>query len=165
MLDNYIYISRAKLAVLLPQVLENSVFRNDGEKLSVELGFDLKIISGKVEVEQQPFESSVSIVKLVDKYISKYHKLSHPASGEQWVTGTMDVKFIRIGDTKDVFALIGKYKDTVMLLVGSQVHMNFIGEPQTLNTGYSHFWIIEEELMARWLKNAENKSDEYMEIY
>ena len=164
-MDNYIYISKSKLAVLLPQVLEDDAFRKDGEKISVEMGFDLKLIAGKISSEQTPYEHSVSVLKLVERYILTNLQPGIPSSGKSWVSGVMDVRFIRIGKNADIFALIGKYKNAVVLLVGSQAHTAFGIEPQVINTGFSHFPIIEERLMEHWVTTVEEANDEELKMY
>ena len=165
MIKNYVYISRSKLAAYVPQILEDKFFRKDGQKVVAELGFDLKAISGKLRLEQTPLENCIGLLKLTEQYIEKNHMPGNLDSGKDWIAGELGMKYIRIGNNKNIFALIGKVNSAKLLLVGSQVHTLIGGNPQPINTQFSHFQVIEETLMEDWVEASESMNDQEFKLH
>lgn len=165
MLQNYIYISRAKLATYLPQVLRNKFFKKEGQRLKAELGFDLGAINGKLAVEQMPIESAVGVCELVASYIQKHEVPGDIDSGARWISGELGVKYIQLGDNEGFFAFVGKYQDTVLVFVGSRAYTNLSQALQPVQAGFSHTPFIEQEMLGAWLKEFQENEEETLRIY
>jgi len=164
MIENYIYISKSKLDAYIPQIMQDSFFRKEGEKVSAELGFNLLAVKGKLRVEQVPFQQSIPLLKLTERYIVAHHKPGNLDSGKDWITGELGMKFIQIGNNKKIFALIGKVHSSILLLVGSQAHTLLSNNSKLIDTQFSHFQVIEEMLMEQWVNVSEESNEREYKI-
>ena len=146
------------------QIIQDKKFSREGKKVSAELGFDIKAISGKIHIESHKIGGLVPLLNLTEKYIRENEQPKSPDSGASWVEGELGMKAVAIGSNKDVFALIGKYQRCTLLLVGSQKNSLLSEGEQKVDTRYSHFPVIEDKLLDMWLDVEGRSTDDELRL-
>lgn len=115
----YLYISDAKVDMLLPQVPKSSL-----QKTSVEFGVNIEIFKASYKEEHNHLDSRVARLKAVEDYIVQQHdevgSLENPSS---WVKATTKVKVVDFGEGSVFF--VGKKGSIIFGLGGSA--RNLIG--------------------------------------
>jgi len=118
----YIYISDAKIEMLLPQVPHTVK-----KKIATEFGIDLKLLSAKRKSEVETEESRISKLETVVTYIREYGNLGSVDEPDSYIEDTLPMKSGTLGgNLKDGAPLVyfgGETNKTVMGLFGSAKHM------------------------------------------
>ena len=96
----YSYISDAKVDMLLPQV-------PDGIKQTVaaELGFDLKLVKGKMKAETKTLEDRVARLAVVEKHLRKEEQLGSVLNPRKWIEGQHLMYSLDIGADAILFCM------------------------------------------------------------
>jgi hypothetical protein len=89
----YLYVSDAKVEMLLPQIPYA-----EKEKVSGEFGFDIKIISAKVKSEVTTLEDRIARLITVTKYMAAHEPVGTVDNPQTWVKGTHVVEYGYLGD-------------------------------------------------------------------
>ena len=115
----YLYISDAKVDMLLPQVPHKAK-----KKTSTELGFDLKVLSAKYKSEAETDFDRISRLETVVDFIREYGNIGTLDEPDDFIEDFATVGVARSGQSTTKVAYFGgKTERTVFALVGSAVHL------------------------------------------
>jgi len=115
----YLYISDAKVDMLLPQVPHKAKKRT-----STELGFDLKVLSAKYKNEAETESDRISRLEAVVDFIREYGNIGTLDDPDDFIEDSATVGVGRAGESTTKVAYFGgKTERTVFALVGSAVHL------------------------------------------
>jgi len=120
----YLYISDAKVNMLLPQV-PGALQR----KVSAKFGFDIKVLSGSLETERATLDNRVARLAAVEVYLLENEPIGTPGQPASWIQGTVDAKFLDIGNGAILF-VTGDTK-SILALGGSAHHLVGAARPGT----------------------------------
>ncbi len=112
----FVYISDAKIDVLLPQVPGATQ-----QKVATQLGFDIKLLSGSVTTEHATLDSRVARLRTVETYLLDHAPIGTPDEPLAWVQGEMSARFIDLGLGGIIF--IGGSEAWRLALGGSAHHL------------------------------------------
>lgn len=112
----YLYISDAKVNMLLPQV-PGALQR----KVSAKFGFDIKVLSGSLETERATLDNRIARLGAVEEYVVQNEQVGTPSSPASWIHGIVDAKFLDIGNGAILF-LAGD-RSSILALGGSARHV------------------------------------------
>jgi len=112
----YLYISDAKVDMLLPQV-PGALQR----KVSAKFGFDIKILSGSLETQRATLDNRVARMAAVEQYLVENAQIGSPARPASWIQGTVDAKFVDIG--KGAILFLSGDSSSILALGGSDHHL------------------------------------------
>ena len=115
----YLYISDTKIDIWLPQVPLASA-----KKITAQLGFNIGILSGKVEAQgdaKTPPADRVSKCQVLEKYILDKEGVGSPESGNEWIAGTVQARVFRIKYSAVLF--ISPLQTRTLFLTGSSRHL------------------------------------------
>jgi hypothetical protein len=112
----YLYISDAKVEMLLPQV-PNA----ERKKVAAKFGFDVKILKGSISTERQSLDSLVSRLHTVEDYILATEHVGNVTQTASWFKGKLNMKAADIGENAVLF--ISQLPDSMIALGGSAHHL------------------------------------------
>ncbi|MGO8987737.1 MAG: DUF7019 family protein [bacterium] len=137
----YSYISDAKVDMLLPQV-------PDGIKQTVaaELGFDLKLVKGKMKAETKTLEDRVARLAVVEKHLRKEEQLGSVSNPRKWIEGQHLMYSLDIGADAILFAC--ETETWVLGLAGSANHLAGTAAPENVGAGLSFMPRLAERLVT-----------------
>jgi hypothetical protein len=113
----YIYISDAKVDMLLPQIPHEVK-----KKVATEFGFDLKILTAKRTVERKGEDDRISRLETVLQFIRQYGNCGTIDNPDEYIDDSEDMWFGNY-DLADVAYFTGKRAETVFGLCGSGRHL------------------------------------------
>jgi hypothetical protein len=150
----YIYISDAKVDMLLPQVPHEAK-----KKIASELGFDLKLLKASRKTETESDENRISRLETVLSFIREYGNLGTVDKPDDFIEDTQSMAYGPTSwESAPVVYFTGKTKKTLFGLAGSPHHMvgNGLQSSPTWPSGSGLNFLI------HWLyAKAENKEDMY----
>ncbi len=120
----YIYISDAKVDMLLPQVPHDI-----DKKIGMEVGFDLKLFSAKRKVESETERDRVTRLEKVVSFIEEYGNVGSMEEPAEYIADTVLMKFGPMvhghkgGDFSGITCFIAQKGTTTLGLFGSPIHM------------------------------------------
>ena len=119
----YLYISDAKVDMLLPQV--PGVLQ---KKVAAELGFDIKLLSGKISTERATLDTRVARLQTVEAHLLAEERLGTPDRPASWIEGELLAKTVDIGEGAVLF--VSEAESWLLALGGSSHHIvgNIRGE-------------------------------------
>ena len=91
---DYLYISDTQIDNWLPQVPPATA-----RKITVELGFNIGLLSGKLETQREAKTAPadrVSKCQILEKYFRANEKVGSPESGSKWISGTVQARVFPI---------------------------------------------------------------------
>jgi hypothetical protein len=147
----YQYISDTKIDMLLPQV--PYAFK---QKVSGEVGFDIKILSGKIKTQTSTLDDRVSRLATVENHIMLTQPVGTVQKPDIWIKGTLKMAFGYLGPDTKVVGFSGKDKGVSLLLAGSSAHV--VGASPTdaeIGRGFSFL-----PRLLKYLEEATRMSDE-----
>jgi uncharacterized protein (DUF1330 family) len=143
MIDYYIYISKSKADMMLPQVPLNLKAKYAAEA-GVHLGiFEVKL---KTEVTNEPVEADAHKVKFLTDYISSSQQIGNLQSSKEWIRDRLHVKHLTVQENPDLFLLVGEKYGMYHLLGGSSHHVVGNIRPTNVTIGYSYFPYLADAL-------------------
>jgi hypothetical protein len=89
---NYLYISDAKVDMLLPQITGV-----EKKKVAAEFGFNLEVLSGSIKTERESLLNRVHRLAAVESAIRKKYEIGSIGRLRDWVEGTVDMVPARFG--------------------------------------------------------------------
>jgi hypothetical protein len=110
----YVYISDAKIDMLLPQVPHDLK-----KKVATEFGFDLKILSAKRKSEIQDEDTRVGRLETVVEFIRQYGDLGTLDEPKPYIEDTLPMKSGTLGHTSS--------GDPQLIYFGAQTHKTVLG--------------------------------------
>jgi hypothetical protein len=114
----YEYISDTKVDMILPQV----PFAQK-QKISKEVGFDIKVLTAKFKTENTAYEDRISRLLAVASYISADQRVGDLKSPESWVADKVIAKVGYFARDTKVVGFAGISHDVHFLLAGSSSHI------------------------------------------
>ena len=128
----YLYISDAKVNMLLPQV-PGALQR----KVSAKFGFDIKLLSGSLETERATLDNRVARLAAVETYLVENEPIGTPGQPASWIQGTVDAKFLDIGNGAILF--VTGDATSILALGGSAHHLVGAATPERVGIPFSFF--------------------------
>lgn len=129
----YLYIADKKVDMLLPQIPMTAK-----QKVSSELGFDLKLLSGKIASERQSLEDRVSRVEAVAAYLRTHEDIGTVENHKSWIALTDEARVGYFHEDQHVVAFAGSSAGSRFLFAGSAAHVIGADSPhEAIRTGYS----------------------------
>jgi hypothetical protein len=117
----YVYISDAKVDMLLPQISETHK-----KKVATEYGIDLKVFSAKRKVEQEENENRIARLEAVVSFIREFGNLGTVQKPDEYLEDSMPMYFRLLGrdaDAIDAVFFFGKELDSYVGMGGSARHL------------------------------------------
>lgn len=118
----YLYISDAKVDMLLPQVPHNI-----DKKIGMEVGFDFKLFSAKRKVESETERDRVTRLEKVLSFIEEFGNVGSMEAPDDYISDTVPMKFGPIAQPSETFGGISYFlaqsEATTLGLFGSAIHM------------------------------------------
>jgi hypothetical protein len=124
----YIYISDAKVDMLLPQIPHTGK-----KKTARELGFDLKILKLTRKTEEETESNRISRLETVVSFIRKYGNVGSIDEPDEFIDDSQEIWFADA--TPEIAAFTGKTELTDFALVGSTKHIIGAAPDPNLPTG------------------------------
>jgi hypothetical protein len=138
----YIYISDAKVDMLLPQL--DPSFRR---KRTVEWNLNLKMFGAKRGTETTLGDNRINRLEAVVKYLEDYGDLGSVDRPAQFFRGSLPMRWGPVGeyhDDRELFYFAGSTDETILGLVGSASHVIGVSsDRQGASTGYAIGPLIE----------------------
>jgi hypothetical protein len=138
----YIYVSDAKVDMLLPQL--NPSFRR---KRTVEWNLNLKMFGAKRGTETTLGDNRISRLEAVVKYLEDHGDLGSVDRPGQFFRGSLPMRWGPAGEwyeDPDLFYFAGSTDETILGLVGSTAHViGVASDRQGASTGYAIGPLIE----------------------
>jgi hypothetical protein len=152
----YVYISDAKVDMLLPQISDAHK-----KKVATEFGFDVKIFSAKRKVEAEANEDRIARLETVLSFIREFGNLGTVEKPDEYIEDTLPMYFVDLNPTIDERCayFTGKQLDTVVGLGGSWHHVLGAGKPQSV-VGHSLAYRILNMIKTDLAELPEDKSEE-----
>lgn len=146
MVRYYCYISDAKVDMLLGQM-------PDGIKQTVaaELGFDLKVVKGKMRAETKTLEDRITRLAVVERELRKVEQLGTATVSGRWIEGRYWMHSLDIGSDAILFAC--ETERWVLGLAGCANHLAGTAAPENVGSGLSFMPRLAERLVT--LSNRE----------
>lgn len=138
----YIYISNAKVDMLLPQVPGALQ-----KKVSAKLGFDIKLLSGSIETQRETLDNRIARLAVVEEYLLSNEEIAAPDSSASWIRGTVDAKFVDIGDGAILF--VTENDDRIVALGGSAHHLVGASPPKRIGIPFSMVPAFTQQLIKQ----------------
>ena len=113
----YQYISDSKVDMLLPQIPLKAK-----QKITAEIGLDIKILSGKLKAERDSLDDRVSRLLVVERYLRETQRIGSLMEPAPWVSGAEEIS-VRLFDYPGSVAFVGDDGGTYFLLTGSAHHL------------------------------------------
>lgn len=128
----YVYISDAKVDMLLPQV-PGAI----QQKIAAKLGFDLKLLSGSLSTERSTLDTRVARLEAVEDYIRSLGDQAIWPGAAPWIVGETMATSMDIGDHAVLF--IADERDSILALGGSAHHLIGATAAHETSLPFSHF--------------------------
>lgn len=122
----FLYISDAKVDVLLPQV-PGAIKK----KVAAKLGFDIKLLSGAIETERSTLDTRVARLCAVESYVLDHDAIGTPSEPSSWIRGEVSARFIGLGEGGILFVAEGA--SWILALGGSAHHLVGSAKPEQLD--------------------------------
>jgi hypothetical protein len=119
----FLYISDAKVDVLLPQV--PGVIQ---QRVSAKLGFDIKILSGSIAHERVTHDSRVA--STVESYLLENEAIGTPEDPKSWIQGQVNAQFLDVGEGGILF--VAAEPAWLLALGGSATHLVGAAKPERI---------------------------------
>ncbi|MGA7127542.1 MAG: SAVMC3_10250 family protein [Chthoniobacterales bacterium] len=129
----YQYISDSKVDMLLPQIPLKAK-----QKITAEIGFDIKILTAKLKTERDSLDDRVSRLLVVERYLRESQRIGSLIEPAPWVSGAEEVSVTMPAPGAVVF--VGDKGDAYFLLTGSADHL--IGSKPDRDFGGSWFSML-----------------------
>jgi hypothetical protein len=156
----YLYISDAKVDMLLPQVPGATQ-----QKISAKFGFDIKLFSGSLASERNTLDNRIARLEAVEAFLRDSVQLGTPEEPKSWIAGTVDAKVV---DADDGCVLFVAGNEAWMVgLGGSMRHVIGMTSIEGVRTGFSFMPSIVGTLM-KVVEEPDffsHLNDEQMEFY
>jgi hypothetical protein len=81
----YQYISDSKVDMWLPQIPLQSK-----QKITSEIGFDTKVLAGKIKTERDSLDDRVSRLTVVEKYLRETQRIGSLLEPAPWISDTQE---------------------------------------------------------------------------
>jgi hypothetical protein len=157
----FLYISDSKVDMLLPQIptaLKTSV--------SAELGFDLKILSGKLSNSRDVLNDRVSRLLAVERYILKKERVGTAAEPASWIRGQGHALMSEIREDARVIFFFLRTGGAYLALGGSMGHLVGCNPEKRTSLGYSFVpHLLEYLRQIDSIPSVFNRSDEELAEY
>lgn len=147
----YLYISNAKVDMLLPQVPGAMQ-----QKVSTKFGFDIKVLSGSLSAERATLDNRVSRLVAVEEYLIENESVGEPDQRTPWIRGTAEAKFVDIGHGGVLFVMATP--SGILALGGSEHHLVGASAPEQVQIPMSFMPEITKQLV-KW---AEEHPEAYL---
>jgi hypothetical protein len=144
----YLYISDAKVDMLLPQV--PGALK---QKVAAKLGFDLKVLAGEIATERNTLDTQIARLQTVESFIRETETLGTPASAESWIAGEEWASTAHIGDGAILFVI--EDPKWMLALGGSSHHL--IGGTRAADVGIPFSFL---DRLIRQLKHVAEQRPE-----
>ncbi len=122
----FLYISDAKIDVLLPQV--PGALR---QKVAAKLGFDIKLLSGSIETQRATLDTRVARLCAAESYVLNHDSIGTPSEPSSWIHGEISAQFVNLGEGGILFVAEGV--SWVLALGGSAHHLVGGAKPEQLH--------------------------------
>lgn len=126
----YLYISDAKVDMLLPQV--PGVLK---KKVASELGFDINILAGKISNERETLDTRVARLQAVEAFLLETVDPGTPDRPASWISGELPVRTVDIGEGAVLF--VSETASWILALGGSSHHLVGNIRSEKAISGYS----------------------------
>lgn len=130
----YLYISREKIDMLLPQVPMEIK-----KKVSSRIGFNIGILNGEIAEERRSLETLVNQSETVSDYINNHTDVGCVDSDSAWVKGEFDAYLGHLPDAKEAVFFIGRSLQTNIVLGGSTA--NLLSQQRSNKVGYGQSYL------------------------
>jgi len=118
----YVYISDAKVDMLLPQIPHDVK-----KKVALEFGFDLKVLTAKIGTQQESEENRISRLETVAKFLQEYGNVGTVDEPDQFIEDKLPMRWgpydVFGGEKPSVVYFGGETAKTVFGLGGSLHHV------------------------------------------
>jgi hypothetical protein len=122
----YLYISDAKVDMLLPQISDAHK-----KKVATEFGFDVKIFSAKRKVEEDENDNRIARLETVASFIREFGNLGTVEKPNEYIEDSMSMYFTVLDPeiNQPAAYFTGKQLGTLVALGGSGHHLLGVGKP------------------------------------
>lgn len=142
-----LYISDAKIDVLLPQVPGALQ-----QKVAAKMGFDLKLLSGSIATERTTLDSRVARLNVVESYVLDHEPVGSPSEPLSWIQGEVSAQFVGLGGGAILFIAAGSL--WTLALGGSAHHIVGSIKPEQVQISMSFAPQLAEEIRFLTEKKA-----------
>ena len=146
----FLYISDAKVDMLLPQVPETHQ-----QKVAAKLGFDIKLLSGSIATERTTLDTRVARLGAVEAYIRDTEAIGTPAETARWIAADIEVQLAHIREGAIMF--VAATQDWLLALGGSAHHLIGSMQQDDVHVGYSFL-----PTLIDLLKRMDTKAHQYV---
>jgi len=135
----YIYISDAKIEMLLPQVPD--AFQ---QKIAAEIGFDIKLLKGKLATERSTLDNRIARLEVIERHLTSQEKVGSVEKRVSWIHGEVLARTVTLGKGGVLF--ISHTPKLVLGLAGSVHHILGGVRPEAVTLPLSFLPRIIDEL-------------------
>ncbi len=155
---DYIYISRAKVDLYVDQIPEPVK-----KRFAFELGVNLGILRGTIKSVPGKDDSLVPRLLAAEKFIEAERVVKTLETPKEWVRDMLDVRHILLEENPNVFMIIGRRDNIIVLLAGSAAHVVGTAAPETVNIGASYLPFLAKAL-EKSLSRMDAMTDEKLRL-
>jgi hypothetical protein len=116
----YLYISDAKVDMLLPQISEDAK-----RKVATQFGIDMKIFTAKRTVERDEGADRIARLEAVVQHIREYGNVGTVDEPDEYIDDMLPMRFMSTNPkvSSDLIYLSGHTQTTIIGLGGSAIHV------------------------------------------
>lgn len=133
-MKNYLYISREKIDMLLPQVPMEIK-----KKVSSRIGFNLGILTGEIAEERRSLDHLVNQSETISDYIINNADVGSIDSGSAWVKDELYAYLGHFPEAEKAVFFIGSSQRTNVVLGGSTA--NLLSQQRSNEVGYGQSYL------------------------
>jgi hypothetical protein len=152
----YIYISDAKVDMLLPQIPYEAK-----KKIATELKIDFKVFSASRKTEQGEDTNRITRLEAVSKFIFEYGDVGTPDDPGEYIADTLSMRWGPLGywESKDtpIVYFGGVTENTLVGLTGSEKHVLGNTSTGSFYAGSNHIVLV-YSLARRYKLNPKDQS-------
>ena len=138
-----IYLSKTKTDALFGQIP-----KTERDKLSVELGFNVGFMSGKISSQLPDYSEFSSRCGLIERKLQEEGKVGEVGSSSPWVAETIACRPVLLPQNPNLFLLAGSVGGDSVLLAGSSAHVVSGVPTGEVRTGYSYLPYLAKALQV-----------------
>jgi hypothetical protein len=130
--------------MLLPQIPLKAK-----QKITTEIGFDIKILTGKLKTERDSLEDRVSRLLVVERYLRENQRIGSIMEPAPWISGAEEVS-VSLLEHPGAVAFVGDDGANYFLLSGSADHLIGSKPDDTNRVSFSILGMLLNYVMKDW---------------
>lgn len=133
MLRHYLYISKHKVDMYFSQLPMQRK-----KTIAAELGFNLGVLSGKLQTERESLVDPIHRLQLVEKAIRADHLVRPVGSTANWIDDQLGMAYLAMAENRGLMFYMAEIDDHVFALGGSASNLIGTAAPAETTSSISH---------------------------